>query len=142
MEKALKLHHEFLTVDSHTDTPLRFFRAGTNLALRSDSRKGGGKLDFPRMEEGGLDAVFFAVFLGQRERTPEGNETAKIRALALFDSILTVVERSSDMAEIALSSSDLETIAKKGKSAVYIGHASAFHFGNDTAIDPKGNYSK
>ncbi len=134
MEKALKLHHEFLTVDSHTDTPLRFFRAGTNLALRSDSRKGGGKLDFPRMEEGGLDAVFFAVFLGQRERTPEGNETAKIRALALFDSIRAVVERSSDMAEIALSSSDLETIDNKGKRAVYIGIENGFPIGRDLSL--------
>jgi membrane dipeptidase len=134
IEEAMKLHHELLTVDSHTDTPLRFFKMGTNLARRSDSRKGGGKLDFPRMKEGGLDAVFFAVFLGQRERTSEGNETAKNRALTLFDSIHAVVGRNSEMAEIALSSSDLKTIAKKGKSAVYIGIENAYPIGRDLSL--------
>ena len=134
MLKALEIHQGLLTVDSHTDTPLRFFLSGTNLGLRGDSRRGGGKLDFPRMEEGGLDGVFFAVFLGQRERTPEGNEKAKRRTLILFDSIHAVVERNSDMVEVALSSTDLEAISRKGKKAVYIGIENAYPVGRDLSL--------
>lgn len=130
----MNIHEDLLTVDSHTDTPLRFFRPGTDLGIKSDPRKAGGKLDFPRMEEGGLDGVFFAVFVGQRERTPQGNEYAKNRALMLFDSIYAVVERNSAQAEIALSSTDLKKIAGKGKKAVYIGIENGFTVGSDLSL--------
>jgi membrane dipeptidase len=132
--KALKLHMGLLTVDSHTDTPLRLFRPGTDLSVRSDPRRGGGKLDFPRMEEGGLDGVFFAVFVAQRERTPEGNTYARGRALAIFDSIHAVVVRNSEYAEIALSSSDLRAINKRGKKAVYIGMENGFPIARDLSM--------
>lgn len=133
-QKALKIHHKLLTVDSHTDTPLRLFRPGADLALGSDSRRGGGKLDFPRMVEGGLDGIFFAVFVGQRERTPEGNEYAKERALRLFDSIHAVVGRNTDYAEAALSATDLEAISRRGKRAVYIGIENGFPLGRDLSL--------
>ncbi|MFC2098702.1 dipeptidase [Bacteroidota bacterium] len=136
-EKALELHYDFLTVDSHTDTPLRLFRSGTDLRLRSDPRKGGGKLDFPRMGEGGLDAVFFAVFLSQRERTPEANEKVKNRTFMLFDSIYAVVNRNSDLAEIALSSDDLRAINKRGRKAVYIGIENGYPIGKDLSLVEK-----
>jgi len=131
---ALEIHQELLTLDSHTDTPLRFFRPGTDLGNSSDSRKGGGKLDFPRMAEGGLDGVFFAVFIGQREQTHEGNEYAKSRALILFDSIHSVVSRNSEQAEIALTSSDLGIIAEAGKRAIYIGIENGFPIGRDISL--------
>ncbi len=133
-EKALKLHQSLLTVDSHTDTPLRLFRSRTSLGMRSDPRRAGGKLDFPRMEEGGLDGVFFAVFIGQRERSPSGNAYAMNRALDLFDSIHAAVGRNADQAEIALSARDLQEINQKGKKAVYIGIENGFVLGNDISL--------
>lgn len=133
-QAALAVHHELLTLDSHTDTPLRFFRPGSDLSIKSDPGKGGGKLDFPRMSEGGLDAVFFAVFVGQMERTPENNEYAKERALMLFDSIYAVVERNSKLAGIALKSSDLITLAGKDKKAVYTGIENGFIIGRDLSM--------
>ncbi len=102
-DEAVGIHQSLLTIDSHTDTPLLFSMRSTDLSIRSDSRKRGGKLDFPRMEEGGLDGVFFAVFVGQGPRTPEENEKVKQEALMLFDSIHAVVDHSDDLAAIALS---------------------------------------
>lgn len=133
-QKANKIHDDLLTVDSHTDTPLRLSRPGTDLTLRSDPGKGGGKIDFPRMTEGGLDGIFFAVFVGQRERTPEGNEYARTRALRLFDSIHSQVSRNNDVAEIALSADDLEAINRKGKKAVFIGIENGFTIGRDLSM--------
>jgi membrane dipeptidase len=136
-EAALAIHQEFLTLDSHTDTPLRFFRSGTDLGLRSDPGSGGGKLDFPRMDEGGLDGVFFAVFIGQRERTKENNEYARRRAFELFDSIHAVVERNAGLAAIAMSFSDLQKIEEEGKKAVYIGIENGFPIGRDLSLVQK-----
>ena len=53
--KAARIHNEVLTIDTHVDTPMRLLRSQLNLGERNDPRKGGGKVDFPRMKEGGLD---------------------------------------------------------------------------------------
>ena len=130
-EKAAKIHNSLLTFDSHTDTPLRFSRRSTDLGQRSDPRKRGGKLDFPRMEEGGLDGVFFAVFVGQGPRNGQENEKAKAEALMLFDSIFSVVKRRSDMASIALSADELKSLSRQGRKAVYIGIENGYVLGRD-----------
>jgi len=63
--KAARIHESALTVDTHCDTPIGLSREGFNLALRHDAKESGTKVDLPRMKEGGLDAQFFAVFIGQ-----------------------------------------------------------------------------
>jgi membrane dipeptidase len=132
--EADRLHQSLLTIDSHTDTPLRFSRRSTDLSKRSDPRRRGGKLDFPRMQEGGLDGVFFAVFVGQGPRTPEAHEKVKGEALMLFDSIHAVVNHSADLAAIALSAGDLVPINRQGKKAVYIGMENGYPVGNDLSL--------
>ncbi len=132
--EAVQVHQSLLTIDSHTDTPLRFFRRSIDLGIRSDSRSGGGKLDFPRMQEGGLDGVFFVVFVGQGPRTEKANAKVKEEALMLFDSIHAVVDRHADQAAIALSADDLELISKKGKKAVYIGIENGYPVGRDLSM--------
>ncbi len=69
-DEAVRIHHSLLTIDSHTDTPLRFSMQSTDLSQRSDPRRRGGKLDFPRMQEGGLDGVFFCCFRGTGTKDP------------------------------------------------------------------------
>ncbi len=75
-QKAAKIHDKVLTVDTHVDTPMRLVRSDFNLGERHDPGRRGGKVDFPRMKEGGLDAIFFAVFVGQGERNAEGARLA------------------------------------------------------------------
>ena len=133
-DEAVRIHQSLLTIDSHTDTPLRFSRRSTDLSKRSDPRRMGGKLDFPRMQEGGLDGVFFAVFVGQGPRTPEEHEEVKKEALTLFDSIHSVVDHSADLAAMALSSKDLEAISQAGKRAVYIGIENGYPLGKDLSL--------
>ena len=133
-EEAVRIHQSLLTIDSHTDTPLRFSRRSTDLSQRSDPRKRGGKLDFPRMQEGGLDGVFFAVFVGQGPRTEEENEKVKKEALMLFDSIYAVVDHSAELAGIALSANDLEDFSKQGRKAVYIGIENGYPMGKDLSL--------
>jgi membrane dipeptidase len=133
-DEAVRIHQSLLTIDSHTDTPLRFSRRSTDLSQWSDPRRRGGKLDFPRMQEGGLDGVFFAVFVGQGPRNPEENEKVKNEALLLFDSIHAVVDHSADLASIALSAHDLKTISREGKKAVYIGIENGYPLGNDLSL--------
>ena len=86
-KKAARIHDKVLTIDTHTDTPMAIARSNYNIGERHEVTGRGAKVDLPRMKEGGLDAVFFAVYIGQRERTPEGNEAAKQSALSTFEAI-------------------------------------------------------
>jgi membrane dipeptidase len=86
-KKAAKIHEKILTLDSHCDTPLSILYQNVEMGVRSDSRKGGSKVDFVKMKEGGLDASFFAVFLGQGKRDEESNKKAKDKALKIFEAI-------------------------------------------------------
>jgi len=133
-DKWKQFHQELLTIDTHTDTPLRLIRSGANLSLRDDPRKGGGKIDFPRMREGGLDGVFFAVYVGQGPRDEEGNEHARQEAMEIFDSIHAVIQRYPDIIQPALAADDLEKINKDGRLAIFIGMENGYPVGNDISL--------
>ncbi len=129
IKKAKSIHEVALTVDSHTDTPMNLKHPGFNFMERNESRR--SKVDLPRMKEGGLDGIYFAVFIGQRARTPEGNADAKAEALAICDSIDALLERYPDELEKATAASDLARISKTGKRAIYMGMENGFPIGAD-----------
>ena len=125
--KADRLHHDILTIDTHSDTPMRLMRGGFDPGIHNDN----GCVDFPRMKEGGLDAEFFAIFIAQGPRTPEAFETENQNTLATFDSIRAVVSRNSGMAGIALTGDDARKLKAEGKSAVFIGIENGYPVGTD-----------
>lgn len=133
-ERAAKIHQKVLTIDTHTDTPLRLFRDDFDLGVRHDPRETNSKADLPRMIEGGLDAVFFAVFVGQGERSAAGNARAKERALQIFEAINKSVEAHSKWAELTFTSDDAYRIEKSGKRAIYIGMENGYPIGNDLSL--------
>ena len=86
--RAREIHRRVLTVDTHCDTAFNLLRKDWKIGDRHDpSLRESGKIDLPRMAEGGLDAEFFAVFVGQGPRTPEENAKAKEEAFAVLEAI-------------------------------------------------------
>ncbi len=136
-KKAQKIHDRVFTIDTHCDTPMRLLRSDYNPGVRNDPHQRGGKVDFVRMKEGGLDAIFFAVFIGQGERTPEGNERAKNMALSVFEEIKKTLDEHSDLAQLALDPDDGYEIEKEGKRAIYIGIENGYPIGNDLSLIKK-----
>ncbi|MCX6267273.1 MAG: dipeptidase [Bacteroidetes bacterium] len=133
-KKAARIHRLAFTIDSHTDTPLQMIQKGFDISARHDSRKEYSKIDFPRMKEGGLDAAFFAVFVSQGPRNPEGYENVRIKALLLFDTIHSAVSRNKKMAELATSPQDVSRLKKLDKSAVFIGIENGYAIGKDISL--------
>ncbi len=127
IRRADKLHRKVLTIDTHSDTPMNLMRPGFDLGKRQDY----GCVDFVRMKEGGLDAEFFAVFIGQGPRDDSSYLKVHRRALAIFDSIHSSVRRNHDVAEIALTSKDACRLKKKGKLSIYIGVENGYPIGKD-----------
>jgi membrane dipeptidase len=121
------IHEKALTVDTHCDTPMNIVEDGFDIGKRNSS----GKVDLPRMKEGGLDAMFFAAFTGQKKRTPENYKESYDLANLLIDSTLSAVKRYPDLAEIAYTSKDAVRIEKSGKRAIYIGMENGFPIAKD-----------
>lgn len=133
--RAEKIHRSVLTVDTHCDTPLRLLNPDWDIGIRHDpGARRSGKVDLPRMKEGGLDASFFAVFLGQGERTPEGYARAEEHAFRVLDAIDSMLDKYSDLAEKALSPDDAYRIEKKGKRAIFIGMENGYQIGKDLSL--------
>ena len=130
-QKAAEIHRKVFTIDSHTDTPLKFFNSDFEIGKRHDGHKGEGKIDIPRMEEGGLDAVFFAVFIGQGERDSAGHAQAFDKAEKIFDAVYDAVKKNSDKAEIALTPGQGYLLEEQGKRAIYLGIENGYPIGHD-----------
>jgi membrane dipeptidase len=129
-----RVHQKAITIDSHTDTPMWFLNEEYSFAEKHDSHTQRSKIDIPRMNEGGLDGIFLAVFVGQQIRTDSGNFKAKHEALEVFDSIHTNLMHFHDKIELALTSEDIYSIQKKGKQAVFIGLENGYPIGNDLSL--------
>ena len=106
VERALKIHERAFTVDTHVDTPLFIYYQDLDLGEYHDPYEINCKVDFPRMEQGGVDAIFFAFWVGQGPRTPEGNEDARQLFLNIYSETETQLQQYTDRAGIALSPSD------------------------------------
>ncbi len=130
-QKAADIHDRVFTIDSHTDTPLKFFNSDFDIGVEHDGRKGEGKIDIPRMEKGGLDAVFFAVFIGQGDRDSLGHAKAFEKAEQIFESTHQEVKKNKKKAEIATTPNQGYKLEKKGKRAIYLGIENGYPIGNN-----------
>ena len=137
LDKSKRIHETIFTIDTHCDTPMRFMGRGFDPGVKHDPQKNGSKVDFIRMKEGGLDAQFFAAFLGQGKRNEAANLIAIQKANDIIDSIHTVVNRNFDLAEIAINSEDAYRIEKSGKRAIYIGIENGYALGNEISLIEK-----
>jgi len=133
LAKADIIHNNVLTLDTHTDTPMRLPDPEFDINKKNDPIKSHSKIDFPRMIEGGLDAAFFAIYIGQGARTEEANNEAKEKALSIFEAIQNNLAKSSSVAEIALTPADAYRLEKEGKRAIYIGMENGYPIGTDIA---------
>ncbi|MEM7375580.1 MAG: dipeptidase [Bacteroidota bacterium] len=131
LQKALDIHDRVLTVDTHADTPLRMIQPGFDMAERHDPNETGSKVDYPRMKEGGLDAIFFAAFVAQDIRDDDGNTRAKALCLQMIDSIVASTQKNADIVGLALNPDDAYTLEEAGKRAIYIGIENGYPIGKD-----------
>jgi membrane dipeptidase len=127
INKANKIHASVLTVDTHCDTPINLIRTDFDLGVKHND----GCVDFPRMKEGGLDAEFFAVYIGQGPRDDSSFNKVHKRALDIFGAIHKNVEKNSSIAELAYSADDAYRIKKADKIAAFIGVENGYPIGKD-----------
>jgi membrane dipeptidase len=136
LAKSRDIHFRVLTVDTHSDTPYLLIREDWNIGERHNLEERGiwSCIDLPRMKEGGLDAEFFAVYVEQGERNPEGYAQAREQADRLLDAIHRMEEDHPDLVEIATTPDDAYRLEKEGKIAAFIGMENGYPIGLDLSL--------
>ncbi|HSQ34748.1 MAG TPA: dipeptidase [Candidatus Binatia bacterium] len=133
-EKALAIHHRALTVDTHCDTPFKLLEKGWDIgAYHEPGRPESGCQDLPRMKAGGLDATFFAVFVAQGKRTPEGHAKAREKAVAILDAMDAMYAKYPAPCGLALTPADAKALEKEARTAIFIGMENGYPLGHDLA---------
>lgn len=128
-KRVMEIHNRILTVDTHCDTPMAMLDDKFDVGVKNAPPQ--SRVDFPRMKEGGLDAMFFAAFTSQRERTAENTGNAYKMANQMIDATYAAFVKYSDLAEVATKSVDADRLQKLGKRAIYIGMENGFPLGTD-----------
>src|SRR5258708_8255029 len=71
-ERAKKLHFSSIVLDTHDDTTQRFFSKDYDLGKRNPD----ASVDIPRMQEGGMNAIFFSIWIDGRITGPPAIQKA------------------------------------------------------------------
>ena len=130
LERARSIHDRVLTIDTHDDIGFDFATSEADPGIR-----GGRQVDLVKMTEGGLDAAFFIVYVGQTARTPENYQQAKADARTKFEAIHRMAEEMyPDRIEIAYTADDFERIAAGGKLVAAIGIENGYVIGTDLSL--------
>lgn len=129
---AAAVHERLFTIDTHIDTPTAsLMREGWDFGARHDYATDRSQCDLPRMREGGVDALVFAVYVGQLARTPEGLRAAHERALQCFERTHTVLRENAAQCGLALTAADGLRLKAEGKRAIYLSIENAYSLGRD-----------
>lgn len=124
-ERARRIHREAIVLDTHNDVTSPLLDDGFDLGMSGIGPDGVLKThtDLARMKQGGLDAQFFAVYVGKEfvNRKPAEGGGAARRALDMIDVVYEQVRRHSDRLEMAYTASDIRRIVRQGKIAALMG---------------------
>jgi membrane dipeptidase len=134
-QRARELHRKILTVDTHCDTAMRLAAPEWKIGERHDpSLRASGKIDLPRMREGGLDAEFFAAFVGQGPLTPEAYEKAKASALRAVDAVRKMTEEYAPTIGLAVDPDGARRLKREGRLIAFIGMENGYPIGRDISL--------
>lgn len=126
--KAKELHRQVLSVDTHCDTPLEFKKQGFDIGKREENQ-----VNIPKMQEGMLDAIFFAAYTAQGPRDKVSSQKTVDKIKGLIKGIYTQVENNKNICGIARTEDDLEQLKKDGKKVLFIGIENGYGIGKDIA---------
>jgi membrane dipeptidase len=126
-DRAKALHQNAFVFDAHVHVVDRQFYHGGDMGQRVED----GQFDLVRAKEGGLDAMFFSLFVTE-QYYPARVETKQV--LRLIDAAYDQLAKNKDKIELALDASDVERIAKTGKIAAFMDLEGGFDLDGDLAV--------
>jgi membrane dipeptidase len=125
-DQAKKLQSTSIVIDTHDDTTQRLLDPRFDLAIRHND----GNIDIPRLKEGGLDGIFFSIWISSKTLGPE----AVKKALDQIDAVRETVRQNPNDLMLATSAADIREAKKQHKIAVLMGVEGGHMMGNDLSV--------
>jgi len=146
LQIAKKIHRNYYSIDSHTDTPL-FFELGYDFGKKNtvwvtpeflhDSKAKASfyevKVDAYKMAKGLMDAVCMVAFIRQGELTDEASQYAVNHAFEVIKGIKQQIKQNETVAAQAVTSADIRKNKAEGKKSILIGIENGYAIGKDIA---------
>jgi membrane dipeptidase len=136
LKQARAIHEKVITLDTHIDFEPADLSGARNYTERLETQ-----FNLPNMIDGGLDALFFSIYVGQtREaQNPDalkqaGYERAYNLVVEKFEAVHRFTEEvATDKIELALSAADVRRINAQGKKAALMGVENGYPVGEEIA---------
>ena len=125
-ERARKLHFSSIVLDTHDDTTQRFFSKDFDLGKRNPD----GHVDIPRMREGGMNAIFFSIWIDGRTMGPPAVQ----KALDQIDAVHENVRKYSSDLVFCRTAEEVRRAHAQGKIAALMGVEGGHMIGNDIRV--------
>jgi membrane dipeptidase len=122
-DRAHQLHFSSIVLDTHDDTTQRFFSKSYDLGKRNPD----GHVDIPRMREGGMNAIFFSIWIDGRIMGPPAVQ----KALDQIDAVHENVRKFSKDMVFARTAEEVRRAHAQGKIAALMGIEGGHMIGND-----------
>jgi membrane dipeptidase len=113
-ERARQLHMRAIVIDTHDDTTQRLV---SDKKFDIGARNPDGNIDIPRMREGGLDALFFSIWISGDVVGP----TAVKRAMDQIDAVREAVRTHPKELMLATTAAEIRRAAAEHKIAALMG---------------------
>src|SRR5215510_3007294 len=135
-KKARAIHEKVITLDTHID-----FSPGDLAGERNYSQRLETQFNLPKMIDGGLDALFFSIYVGQtREaQNPDafqaaGYARAYKAAIEKFDAVHRFIQEiAPNKIDLALNAADVRRINGQRKKVALIGVENGYPVGEEIA---------
>src|SRR5262245_46297367 len=125
--RARQIHDRAIVIDTHDDVTQRLiFDKNFDIAARNKT----GSLDIPRMRDGGLDALFFSIWITGDVTGP----TAVKRALDQIDAVREAVRKHPADFMLATTAADIRRAAAEKKIAALMGVEGGHMIAEDLAV--------
>src|ERR1700684_1344591 len=105
-ERGHGLHFSSIVLDTHDDTTQRFFSKDYDLGKRNPD----GHVDIPRMREGGMNAIFFSIWIDGRITGPPAVQ----KALDQIDAVRENVHKYPNDIVLARTAEDVRHAHAQG----------------------------
>ncbi|MBI3683730.1 MAG: membrane dipeptidase [Acidobacteria bacterium] len=126
-ERARKLHQDALVFDAHIHMINRQFHHGGDIGQRVAN----GQVDLPRAREGGLDGMFFTIYIPE-QYYPGRHETK--HALRLLDLARQQIEKNKETIGIAYTAANVQELASQGRIAAVLDLEGGFDLDGDLSV--------
>ena len=124
--QAKRIHFSSIVLDTHDDTTQRFFSKGFDIGRRN----AGGHVDIPRMREGGMNGLFFSVWIDGRTMGP----LAVQKALDQIDAVHENIRKYSKDLVLCRTAEEVRRAHAQGKIAALIGVEGGHMIGHDIRV--------